>query len=202
MKFFPGGPKVTIQTKKRQDSMFNNMIDRSISPGPAVHNGHSKMTERRSRSNERNAPIATIGNYNTNSSRMHQLTIGPGPQNYDTISSRHIGDKSSKKVIIAKATRSISAEPKISTFNAKRPSHYLQSSVQTKTITLDIGRKSPRKSDDSMSRRSFGTRGGASDSPIKTQRTAICRQTAAVEMKYQTLPSPRRNKYAIMHFFR
>ena len=158
--------------------MFNNMIDRSISPGPAVHNGHSKMTERRSRSNERNAPVATIGNYDTISSRIHQLKIdmnGPGPQNYDTISNRHIGDKSSKKVIIAKATRSISAEPKVSTFNAKRPSHYLQSSVQTKTITLDIRGKSPRKSDDSMSRRSFGTRGGASDSPIKTQRTAICR---------------------------
>ena len=84
-----------------------------LSP-PKQYVGHSKMTERRSRSNERNAPRATIGKYDA----RNQLTIdvkGPGPQNYDTISSRnHIGDKSSTKVCMALAARPISAEPKLS----------------------------------------------------------------------------------------
>ena len=66
------------------------------------------MTERRSVSNERNAPRATIGKGGQSKSR-EEMT--PGPQAYDTVKARkHIGDDSSVKICFAMQVRPISAK--------------------------------------------------------------------------------------------
>lgn len=68
------------------------------------------MTKMRSNSAERNAPRATIGK------EPRQLNIQPrmptpGPNNYNTMSLRTIGDESSAKVPFPRAVRPISARP-------------------------------------------------------------------------------------------
>ena len=59
----------------------------SVGSPPKQYVGHSKMTERRSVSNERNAPRATIGKYDSRNELKIDVTR-PGPLNYDTISCR------------------------------------------------------------------------------------------------------------------
>lgn len=101
-------PRPMIPRQKRWASKTITSQGSGGSP-PKQYVGHSKMTERRSISNERNAPRATIGKYDS----RKELTIDigrPGPQNYDTISCRkHIGDNSSVKIPMARAIRPISA---------------------------------------------------------------------------------------------
>lgn len=66
------------------------------------------MTERRSISTERNAYCATIGN---EAKAPFMKDITPGPNNYNTISQKSIGDQSSVHCPFTRAIRPISAHP-------------------------------------------------------------------------------------------
>lgn len=65
------------------------------------------MTERRSVSTERNAYCATIGN---EPKVLSLRDPTPGPNNYNTISRKNIGDQSSVKCLFTRAIRPISAK--------------------------------------------------------------------------------------------
>ena len=67
------------------------------------------MTDVRSTSRERNAPRATIGRDGAQPPQARLKT--PGPANYNTVSSKSIGDDTSVKVPFGRATRPISAKP-------------------------------------------------------------------------------------------
>ena len=79
-----------------------------MGPGPEKYSCHKKMTERRSISTERNAYCATIGN---EPKAPYLKDTTPGPNNYNTISRKSIGDHSSVKCLFTKAIRPISAKP-------------------------------------------------------------------------------------------
>jgi hypothetical protein len=69
-------------------------------PGPDIYNGHTKMTDRRTSSVEKNAPRATIGN---DAKMLSARLATPGPANYNTMSKQTIGGPSSVKVAFGMA---------------------------------------------------------------------------------------------------
>ena len=78
------------------------------SAGPQDHNKHYEMTDKKVTSVERNAARCTIGNEVKNK-KLDMAT--PGPNQYDTMSQRNIGDGASVKVPFAQQIRPISAKP-------------------------------------------------------------------------------------------
>jgi hypothetical protein len=77
-------------------------------PGPDIYNGHTKMTDRRTSSVEKNAPRATIGK---DAKMLSARLATPGPANYNTMSKQTIGGPSSVHVPFGTAHRPISAAP-------------------------------------------------------------------------------------------
>ena len=67
------------------------------------------MTDARSNSVEKNAPRATFGRDGASQPKLRLKT--PGPANYNTVSSKSIGDDASVKVPFGRSVRPISARP-------------------------------------------------------------------------------------------
>jgi hypothetical protein len=95
-------PRATIGNSKRTLGEVS-----MEAPGPNQYSSHKKMTQMRSNSAERNAPRCTIGN---GPKSMRQRMPTPGPNNYNTISLKTIGDDASVKVPFTTAIRPISAK--------------------------------------------------------------------------------------------